>query len=140
MARIPIWYCKKKRKWTEPIRNARIGYLVQLIEKNTPRFKWPIGRITHVTEDDDGLVRRVIVQPQRRPNQTGTEKPRERAISDLILLKDVLSYEQEEKHESSQSPKLTHAAFVLFTSTYYNPTNYGFEAHAEFSVDDVFQE
>ena len=131
---------RKREKWPEPKPNARIGDLVLLIEKNTPRLEWPIGRITHVTEDNDGLVRRVIVQPQRRPNQPGTEKPRERAISDLILLKDVLSYEQEENHESPQPPKLTHAASVLFTSTYYNPTDYGFEANAEFSVDDVFQE
>ena len=61
-----------KEKWYNPQRNAQVGDIALLKEKNTPRLEWPTGVITSVTTDKDGLVRRVFVQPHKKQGQTTT--------------------------------------------------------------------
>ena len=63
-------------------------------EKNSPRLEWPTGTITEVITADDGLVRRVVVQPHAREGKPTTEAPRERAIHDLILLSSLTEKDQ----------------------------------------------
>ena len=76
-----------KEKWYNPQRNARIGDIVLLKEKTTPRLDWPAGLITSITTDKDGLVRRVYVQPHKKQGQTSAPQLKERAIHDLVLIK-----------------------------------------------------
>ena len=54
-----------KEKWLHPQRNATVGDVVLLKEKNIPRLDWHTGTITSVKMDKDNLVRRVLVQPHK---------------------------------------------------------------------------
>ena len=76
-------------KWTEIKRNAEVGDIVLIKEKNLPRLDWSTGTITQATKDKDGLVRRVMVRPDTRHDKSTTQAPRERAIHDLVLLKAI---------------------------------------------------
>ena len=76
-------------KWTEIKRNAEVGDIVLMKEKNLPRLDWSTGTITQATKDKDGLVRRVMVRPDTRHDKSTTQAPRERAIHDLVLLKAI---------------------------------------------------
>ena len=58
-----------KEKWVQPQRNASVGDIVLLKDKQLPRLDWATGVITSVTKDKDGLVRRVMVQPHQRDDQ-----------------------------------------------------------------------
>merc|ERR1712018_1059362 len=78
-----------REKWTEPQRNAKVGDIVLLKEKNSQRLEWPTGTITQVFKDQDNLVRRVIVQTHKKSDQERTPQPKERAIHDLVLLKAI---------------------------------------------------
>ena len=78
-----------KEKWYNPQRNAQVGDIVLLKEKNTPRLEWPTGVIISVTTDKDGLVRRVFVQTHKKQGQTTTPQLKERAIHDLVLIKAI---------------------------------------------------
>ena len=80
-----------KEKWTRPQRNAEVGDVVLLTEKglSTSRLDWTTSTITSATKDQDNLVRRVMVQPQKKPGQKTSPEPKERAIHDLILLKAI---------------------------------------------------
>ena len=64
-----------KEKWFHPQKNAQVGDTVLLKEKNTPRLDWPTGTITSAIPDKDNLVRRVIVQPHKKPGQTNISWP-----------------------------------------------------------------
>ena len=77
-----------RKKWTDPKRNAQVGDVVLIKDKNLPRLEWSTGTITEAITAQDGLVRRVIVQPHKRFDKTTTERPRQRAIHDLVLLKE----------------------------------------------------
>lgn len=81
-----------KEKWYNPHRNAQVGDIVLLKEKNTPRLEWPTGDITSVTTDKDGLVRRVYVQPHKKQGQVATPQLKERAIHDLVLIKAIPAF------------------------------------------------
>merc|ERR1712105_193893 len=71
---------RKREKWLNPERNAKVGDLVLICEKNLPRLNWSTGTIINTTTASDGLVRRVTVQPHKRQDKATTEAPRERAI------------------------------------------------------------
>ena len=75
------------KKWTTPQNNARIGDMVLMRDKNLPRLEWSTGTIITVMPDKDKLVRRVIVQPHKKPGQDSAPSAKERAIHDLVLLK-----------------------------------------------------
>ena len=87
-----------RQKWTDPKRNAQVGDVVLIKDKNLPRLEWSTGTITETITAQDGLVRRVIVQPHKRSDKSTTERPRERAIHDLVLLKEM--------HTDSPNPTL----------------------------------
>ena len=57
----------------------------------------------YVTPDKDTLVRRVMVKPHKRPNQTLDPAPRERAIHDLVLIKSITS--PDHPHQDSSQHK-----------------------------------
>ena len=65
----------KRDKWVNVQENAKVGDTVLMREKNSPRHEWPTGTITEVTTSKDGLVRRVIVQPLARAEQSTTKPP-----------------------------------------------------------------
>ena len=130
-----------REKWTEAQRNARVGDIVLLVEKNTPRLQWPMGTITIVEPDEDELIRRVMVKPFTQANKSArAEAPRERAVTELILLKEVLTTTDHTKEGSAENPELTHTASVLFTTVEFDPNQYGFKPDAAFSYDKIFDD
>ncbi|XP_015752550.1 PREDICTED: uncharacterized protein LOC107332334 [Acropora digitifera] len=45
------------QKWQQDIRNLETGDLVIVVDENSPRGRWPLGRVTRVLPCDDGRVR-----------------------------------------------------------------------------------
>jgi len=72
----------KRHKWRKKKPCARVGDLVLVSEKNSPRNHWPCGRIVLVNRSEDGLVRSVQIKLFRG----GELKVITRAITDCIML------------------------------------------------------
>ena len=53
---------KYRQKWYEIKRNVMVNDIVILVDKNTPRSKWPLGRILKTFPDPKGFVRSAIVK------------------------------------------------------------------------------
>ena len=51
-----------RQKWLLPQRNLKPGDVVLIADENTPRYVWPMGRVTETYPGADGLVRTVKVQ------------------------------------------------------------------------------
>jgi len=67
---------------------------VVLLKDDSPRMQWPLGIVISVTQDDDGLVRRVWVRvasrdldKKGRPTKVRSEL--ERPVQKLVLLKEA---------------------------------------------------
>ncbi len=82
---------ERKKGWTKKRRNVRIGDVVLLIEKDTPRREWHIGKVTEVipsgTAGDD-TIPAVRVQTEKGEYQ--------RPVVKLCLLKTVEEEDLEE--------------------------------------------
>ena len=73
---------QERQKWNEVRENLKSGDIVLVIDDNSPRNSWPMGRIMDVFPDKWGHVRRVRIR-----TRTGTL---ERPITKLCLLKDMI--------------------------------------------------
>ena len=51
-----------RSKWRTEKRDTRIGDVVLIVSTDTPRGKWPLGRIVDVYPGADGRVRAVDVK------------------------------------------------------------------------------
>ena len=51
-----------RQKWTQDNRNYEVGDEVLVVDKNLPRYRWNLGRITAVHPGRDGVVRVVDVK------------------------------------------------------------------------------
>ena len=51
-----------RQKWLQPQRNLREGDIVLIMDEKTPRYMWPIGRITEAYPGQDDLVRIVKIK------------------------------------------------------------------------------
>ena len=51
-----------RQKWTQDNRNFEVDDEVLVIDRNLPRYRWDIGRITQVYPGRDGVVRVVNVK------------------------------------------------------------------------------
>ena len=69
---------QERQKWLKPKRNFEPGDIVLIVEDNAPRNSWLLGRITSVSPDQKGEVRRVRVKTAAREL--------ERPITKLCLL------------------------------------------------------
>ena len=49
-------------KWQQDVRNLATCDLVIVVDENSPRGRWPLGRITQVLPGDDGRVRAAEVR------------------------------------------------------------------------------
>ena len=49
-------------KWSSVRQNFALGDIVLLVDENTPRNKWPLGRVIKTFPDAKGLVPSVLVQ------------------------------------------------------------------------------
>ena len=74
---------QSRNKWHRPSPNLKVDDVV-LLRQESPRLCWPMGRVTEVTTDKDGLVRRVKVMSSLGRNDT--PKLFERAIHHLVRL------------------------------------------------------
>ena len=64
------------------------------MDHESPRNEWPPGRVTHVTVDDDGLVRKVKLSVGTRKldskgQRTGDLSTLERPVQKLVLLNEA---------------------------------------------------
>ena len=100
-------------KWNVARRNAQIGDLVLIAEKNLPRLKWSTGTIVDTEPDrKDGLVRRVTVQPHSPKSSRSPRKPLKRAIHNLVLLKELTARNPEGEEMNLSSLKNTEDPLV----------------------------
>lgn len=53
------------RKWRVNHRNLAPGNVVLVVDENSPRGEWPVGRITEVFPGPDGVVRSARVKTRR---------------------------------------------------------------------------
>ena len=109
-----------REKWYSPQRNAQVGDTVLLKDKNNHRLLWSTGTITSVTTDKDGLVRRVMVQPHKRHEQSNTPQARERAIHDLVLLKAINAKDNPVPDCTTSSSTPPEAKILLRSTTSYD--------------------
>lgn len=70
---------QSRRKWAVEQRNLRIGDVVLLVDRQTPRDQWPLGVINSTVSGEDGLVRRVSVR-------TTKSAALERHVAHVVLL------------------------------------------------------
>ena len=54
-----------RQKWTRDNRNFEVNDEVLVVDKNLPRYRWDIGRITATYPGRDGVVRIVDVKGER---------------------------------------------------------------------------
>ena len=52
----------ERRKWFRPERNIRTGDVVIIVDDNSPRGKWPLGRVVRVMPGPDGIIRTAAVK------------------------------------------------------------------------------
>ena len=60
--RVQELICKVWNRWFLPTKNLKVGDVVLVIEPDTPRRDWKIGRMKVVYPGHDGLVRVVDVR------------------------------------------------------------------------------
>lgn len=80
-----------RQKWHATRRNLTVGDIVLIMDQDTPRNEWPLGRVTEATKDSDGLVRHVkLLVGSRKLNKKGQRKGDlsvlERPVQKIILL------------------------------------------------------
>ena len=80
----------ERRKWLTSRRNLKPGDIVLVVDSNTPRGQWPLGRITEVYPGKDGAVRSALVKMQHSELVRPTAK--------LCLLE-----EEEHRHDGVSS-------------------------------------
>ena len=70
---------QERQKWTRPTVNFEVGDVVLVVDENSPRNSWPLGRIQEVKPNKgDGLVRRVALKTKT--------SVLERPINKIVLL------------------------------------------------------
>ena len=92
---------KHRSKWVNAKRNAKIGDVVLIKDKNQTQLNWPTGVIVGVKLSEDGYVRSATVKPHRKPGCSITERERDRPTHDLVLLREV---PQSEPNPSQPEP------------------------------------
>ena len=72
---------QERQKWQKTQRNLQTGELVLIADDNVPRHQWPIGRVTIVFPESEGLVRSVEVRAK--------ESTYRRPITEICLLEQL---------------------------------------------------
>ena len=89
---------KHRSKWVNAKRNAKVGDVVLIKDKNQTQLNWPTGVIVGVKLSEDGYARSATVKPIKRPGCSITERERDRPIHDLVLLREVPQEEPNPTH------------------------------------------
>ena len=53
---------QERKKWTTERDDVRTGDIVLIVDDDSPRCRWPLGRVVQTYPSDDGLVRKVTVR------------------------------------------------------------------------------
>ena len=72
---------QERQKWLHPRRNLSVGETVIIVDEQSPRHLWPIGRVSEVYHGSSGFVRRVKVITKK--------STLERPVGKLCLLEQV---------------------------------------------------
>ena len=71
---------QERPKWNSVRRNLAVNDIVLIMDEDSPRNKWPMGRIIEVFPSDDGLVRKVNLKV------ASSSTPLKRPVTKLVLL------------------------------------------------------
>ena len=52
----------ERKKWLDNKKDVKIGDIVLIVDNNSPRGKWPVGRIIDLFPGNDGVVCSVRVK------------------------------------------------------------------------------
>ena len=101
----------------KPQRNASVGDIVLLKDKQLSRLDWATGVIIASTPDKDGLVRKVTVQQYKQPGQASNPPLKDRAIHDLVLIKAITAQDNPRPDctTSSKAPENAHTLMSHIT-------------------------
>ena len=119
----------RREKWTEKRRNAQVGDLVLMRDKQTQRLDWPTAEIIEVYPDAENIVRSVMVKPITQKDKAITATPRKRAVHDLVLIKEAFDDDQITQ-KTNDTPNQDEQVTALFTRHLVRPSQ------KEFIEDD----
>ena len=71
-----------RQKWLKSVKDFAVNDIVLICDDLTPRYMWPLGRVTDIIQGRDGHVRSVVVK-----TKTTTLK---RPVHKLCLLEGAL--------------------------------------------------
>ena len=71
---------QERPKWNTVRRNLAVNDVVLIMDEDTPRNKWAMGRVTEVFPSEDGLVRKVDLKV------AGSASALKRPVTKLVLL------------------------------------------------------
>ena len=54
----------ERKKWQHSLRNLQENDVVLIVHPETPRGKWPLGRVTKVFRGSDDVIRSALVKTQ----------------------------------------------------------------------------
>ena len=57
---------RQRRNGHSTVDRIEVGYMVWILENNTPRGIWPVGRVQKVNKGKDNVVRSCLVKTSRR--------------------------------------------------------------------------
>ena len=120
-----------RKKWKHEKRNVQVNDKVYIRDKNEHRIDWQIGVITHVKKSKDGLVRSATVKPYKALDGSGSQRPKDRPITDLVLLQSKEEMEEKDTPEitthiiTKENSDLSPFAETFVPSTTGNPTPVG---------------
>ena len=73
-----------RKKWHQQQRNVCVNDFVIIKDRDLPRGKWKLRLVSKVTEDVDGVVRRVLVKYKNINSNVYVEI--ERLVQNLIII------------------------------------------------------
>lgn len=89
---------QERQKWLNQKPNFRVGDLVLLADKNTPRGEWPKALVEETFPDADGVVRRVVVKTANGVYQRDVRKI---CLLEEELLKQIESHMEKKVHKGT---------------------------------------
>ena len=82
-----------RQQWRTPRKNMQVGDVVIVKDDNSPRNEWKLARIIETYKDDDGLVRKVMVQMgQSNLGNKGERLTQPSILERPISFKSIFSY------------------------------------------------
>ena len=66
---------RQRQKWHSTVDGIEVGDIVWILENNTPRGIWPVGRVQKVNKGKDNVVRSCLVKTTKGDSVKPAIKP-----------------------------------------------------------------